>query len=61
MNELMRVLRSKLADDEGLLSPDTRRRIDAICGALEQRAVLTLQAWIGMLDSLETGLPHVGN
>jgi ATP-dependent DNA helicase DinG len=55
MQELIKVFRKKLTNDEGLLDPDTRRRLDAVSSSLERRSMMTLQAWISMLDMLETG------
>jgi ATP-dependent DNA helicase DinG len=59
MQELVKVFRRKLADDEGMLDPDTRRRLDAVCASLERRSVMTLQAWVNMLESLARP-PHPG-
>ena len=55
MRTLITIFRAKLAEDNGALDSDTRRRLDAVCASLEQRAEMTLQAWIGMLDTLEKG------
>jgi ATP-dependent DNA helicase DinG len=55
MQELVAAFRKKLANDEGLLDPDTRRRLDAVSQSLEKRAALTLQAWVNMLEMLESG------
>ncbi|MCC6597709.1 MAG: ATP-dependent DNA helicase [Alphaproteobacteria bacterium] len=52
MQELARIFRKKLAADEGLMEPDTRRRLDAVSNAIERRAVMELGAWIKMLENL---------
>jgi hypothetical protein len=38
MQELVAAFRKKLANDEGLLDPDTRRRLDAVNQSLEKRS-----------------------
>lgn len=53
MKDLATLLRKKLAEDEGFLDGDMRRRMDAVAASLERRAVLTLQAWVNMLETLE--------
>jgi ATP-dependent DNA helicase DinG len=53
MLQLVAIFKKKLANDPGLLDPDTRRRLDAVSASLERRAIMTLGAWIQMLDSLE--------
>lgn len=60
MQALATIFRKKLANDEGLLDSDTRRRLDAVASSLERRSVMTLQAWINMLDMLETGQEKMG-
>ena len=55
MSQLITHLRKKLADDNGEMDSDTRKRIEAVAAALERRSVLTLGAWIRMLEQLETG------
>ena len=55
MRALSRAFRRKLAEDQGLLDSDTRRRLDAVASSLDRRSEMTLGSWIGMLDMLETG------
>jgi ATP-dependent DNA helicase DinG len=55
MQALARIFRKKLADDQGMLGADTRRRLEAVSVALERRSMLMLQAWIGMLETLKDG------
>ncbi len=55
MAGLARIFTKKLVEDEGHMDSDTRNRLDAVATALERRATMMLQAWIGMLDSLEHG------
>ena len=47
-------LRKRLADDNGEMDTDTRKRMDAVAASLERRSMMTLAAWIGMLENLET-------
>jgi ATP-dependent DNA helicase DinG len=56
MQRLVAIFKKKLANDPGLLDPDTRRRLDAVAASLERRANMTLGAWIQMLETLEQ--PH---
>lgn len=55
MTQLIAHLRRKLAEDNGEMDGDTRKRLDAVAGALERRSVMTLGAWISMLEHLEVG------
>ena len=55
MLELSKIFYKKLADDEGMLDSDTRKRLEAVSAALERRSALTLQAWILMLENLQDG------
>jgi ATP-dependent DNA helicase DinG len=48
-------LRKKLTEDEGLMDPDIRKRLDSVSAALDRRTQMTLQAWINMLETLESG------
>jgi ATP-dependent DNA helicase DinG len=48
-------LRKRLDKDAEKLDSATRARIDAAARGIDRRAKLILPAWIGMLDSLETG------
>ena len=61
MQTLARILRKKLNEDDGYLDSDTRKRLDAVASALEKRAIMTLQAWCEMLDTLKTPLSHEKN
>lgn len=54
MQKLVAHLRKKLADDDGEMDSDTRKRLDAVSQTLERRSTMTLQAWISMLEHLET-------
>lgn len=54
MQDMVQHLRKKLADDDGEMDSDTRKRLDAVAQSLERRSTLTLSAWIGMLENLET-------
>ncbi len=55
MSELARIFRKKLGEDEGLMEPDTRKRLEAVAASLERRAELMLQSWIDMLENLDKG------
>ncbi|MCB9983407.1 MAG: ATP-dependent DNA helicase [Rhodospirillales bacterium] len=55
MQALARLFMKKLTEDDGMLSADTRKRLEALSAALERRAALTLQAWIAMLENLDKG------
>jgi ATP-dependent DNA helicase DinG len=50
-------LAARLDDEASELDSDARRRIEATCRAIERRATLPLQAWLAMLESLETETP----
>ncbi len=52
-------LRFKLDDQADTLAPDSRKRIDAVAQSLERRANATIAAWIGMLETIESGLNPV--
>lgn len=54
MQGLVKHLRQKLADDEGEMDSDTRKRMDAVSQSLERRSTITLSAWIAMLEQMET-------
>lgn len=54
MNDLVKLLQKKLADDNGDLDADTRRRFDAVAMSLERRSRMTLAAWIAMLGTLQS-------
>ncbi len=55
MQGLSKLLLQKLAENEGTLAADTKNRMDTISTALERRSTMTLQAWIAMLETLESG------
>ena len=55
MLELHRIFHKKLAEDEGFLDADTRKRLEAVSASLERRSALTLQAWILMLENIDKG------
>lgn len=55
MQELATIFQKKLEEDEGYLDSDTRKRLEAVAGSLERRSMLTLQAWILMLENLDKG------
>ncbi len=55
MEKLTKIMMKRLNDDQGEMTGDTRRRIDAICSSMERRGSLTLKSWIAMLDTLENG------
>ena len=52
-------LRRRLDDEADSLSPDHRKRFDAVAQSLDRRAQMTISAWIGMLETLESGLNPV--
>lgn len=54
MRDLTKILRKKMADDvEGMMDSDTRKRLDSVAASIERRSENNIQAWIGMLDSLQ--------
>lgn len=55
MQELSSIFAKKLEEDEGYLDSDTRKRLEAVSNSLERRSMLTLQAWILMLENLDKG------
>jgi ATP-dependent DNA helicase DinG len=59
MIKLSAHLRRRLDDEADSLSPDHRKRFDAVAQSLDRRANMTLSAWIGMLETLESGLNPV--
>ena len=54
MENLAKILTQRLADDQGEMDSDTRRRFDALSTSLERRGGLTLKSWINMLETIET-------
>ena len=55
MQDLANIFHKKLAEDDGYLDGDTRKRLEAVQKSLEQRSLMTLQAWISMLEHLDKG------
>ncbi len=55
MKELAKIFRKRLAEDQGMMESDMRKRLDAVAGSLEKRAVMTLSAWGAMLEDLDKG------
>ncbi len=53
MGELSKILNKRLADDDGEMTSDMRKRLDALSISLDQRGCLTLKSWIAMLETLE--------
>lgn len=58
MAKLAALFRKRLAEDNGMLDSDTRKRLDSVAASLERRAVLTLAAWVGMLQNLREGVTN---
>ncbi|MGH1457007.1 MAG: ATP-dependent DNA helicase [Alphaproteobacteria bacterium] len=52
MENLQKTLQTRLENDNGEMSSDTRKRFDALCSSLERRGSLTLKSWIAMLQTL---------
>ncbi len=55
ITKLTNALRKKLNDQADTLHPDTRRRLDVLCTALNLRSA-TIKGWIAMLDTLRTAI-----
>jgi len=55
MQDLAAKMRKKINEQADTLESDTRKRLDAVQAGLERRAQLSIGAWIGMLESLQTG------
>ena len=53
MQALARVFRKRLAEDDGFLDSDMRKRLEAVAGSLERRAVMMVQAWVEMLGEFK--------
>lgn len=45
-------LKQKLSEETDTLSPDTRKRLDAVAGSLDRRINTMLTPWIGLLENL---------
>ena len=59
MQELSAMFRKKLANDtEGYLDTDTRKRLESVAAGLDRRSVMTIGAWINMLETLEAAVPN---
>lgn len=52
MKQLSDLFSKRLAEDEGMLDNDTRKRLDAVANTLERRSMMSLGAWINMLETL---------
>ncbi|MEY4965192.1 MAG: hypothetical protein RL274_775 [Pseudomonadota bacterium] len=52
---LSRLLRKKMDDKTATLEPYTKARLGAAARGVDRRAKIILPAWIGMLNTLETG------
>lgn len=57
MTTLVKIFRTKLAEDEGMLDSDTRGRLEAIANGLERRGEMSIGAWINMLETLQPPSP----
>lgn len=55
MMRLMAHLRQRLSEQAETLSPDSRKRLDAVASSIERRAGMMMTGWIAMLDSLGAG------
>ncbi|MAZ76371.1 MAG: helicase [Micavibrio sp.] len=55
MQALASKMRKKIVDHADTLESDTKKRLDAVQSGLERRAQMSVGAWIGMLESLQTG------
>lgn len=53
IENLQKILQTRLENDNGEMSGDTRKRFDALCSSLERRGSLSLKSWIAMLQTLE--------
>jgi ATP-dependent DNA helicase DinG len=53
IENLQKILQTRLENDNGEMSADTRKRFDALCASLERRGCITLKSWIQMLQTLE--------
>ncbi len=51
---LIALMRKKLAEDDGDLDTDTRKRLESVSQSLERRGQMSCTAWIAMLDTLQT-------
>lgn len=56
MQRLAGHLRQRLTEQAETLSPDSRRRLEAVAQALDRRSANTLSGWIAMLDTLQLGI-----
>lgn len=60
MERLARIMAQRLAEDDGEMNSDTRKRFDSLMQSLEYRGNTTLKAWISLLESLEKGIEEQG-
>lgn len=56
MNQLIVEFQRRLAEDDGKLDADTRKRLDSVSRALERRSHMMVQPWMEMLAQLQKGL-----
>ena len=55
MQDLARIFTKKLAEDDGFLDGDTRKRLEAVSASLERRSDIMLQSWVLTLEDLDKG------
>lgn len=60
MDALAKLLHDRLVNDQGEMSSDMRKRIEALSTSLERRGGMTLKAWIAMLETLVNGEEKAG-
>ena len=53
MQKLSARLKQKLAEETETLSPDSRKRLDAVSASLDKRLTSSISPWIDMLQSLQ--------
>ncbi|MBE2192182.1 MAG: ATP-dependent DNA helicase [Alphaproteobacteria bacterium] len=56
MQRLAARLRQKLSEETDTLSPDTRKRLDAVADSLDRRINAMLTPWVGLLENLLDGV-----
>lgn len=56
LTRLVAHLKTRLDDQADTLSPDSRKRIDAVSQSLDRRINAMITPWIAMLDTLASGL-----
>jgi ATP-dependent DNA helicase DinG len=52
MKDMAAHLLARLADDDGEMGADTRKRMDSVAASLHRRGEMVVAAWINMLDAL---------